>query len=448
LINISIPIGAQEIINALENSGHEAYIVGGCVRDSIMGKKPNDWDICTSAVPEQIKESLQNFRIIETGIKHGTVTVLADDDSYEVTTYRVDGVYTDNRRPDKVEFIKDLTEDLKRRDFTINAMAYNPKSGLADPFGGLSSIENKIISCVGEPRDRFNEDGLRIMRAMRFSSTLSFDIDKRTSEMIHYTKGLLWNIAAERINSELCKLLLGKNSLDILLEYKDVIKTIIPEFGACIGFDQNTKYHNYTVYEHTARAVSAYKGNDIAVKLVLLFHDIGKPLCYTADENGGHFYGHAARSLPLARAIMQRLRFDTLTINEVEKLIIYHDSKILATYPFIKRSLNKIGLTSFKRLLEVKMADDNAKSKEYYDAKYQEYIEVNRILEDIVASESCYSLKSLAVNGDDILSLGVPQGKMVGEILSDLLESVINGNVENKKHLLLDRAKLLINEKI
>ena len=318
---ISIPKGAKAIILGLRYENHEAYIVGGCVRDSLLGKEPKDWDICTSATPQEVKEYLNrcSVRTIDTGLKHGTITAdMERAGKYEITTFRIDGDYSDNRRPDSVTFTESIYQDLSRRDFTINAMAYND-----DPFHGVDDLKNGIIRCVGNPNDRFSEDALRILRALRFASVYGFSIEKNTAQAIHDNAWRLTNIAAERIHSELCKLLLGNGVLPVLLDYPDVIATIIPEMKPCIGFDQNNKYHQYTIYDHIAHAVANYTGKDIAVKVALLLHDIGKPCCYTEDENGGHFHGHGNYSYDISKVVLERLRFDTTTKQEVLDLADY-----------------------------------------------------------------------------------------------------------------------------
>lgn len=339
---INMPVGAKRIIENLTKHGFEAYVVGGCVRDSLLGYSPKDWDICTSATPEVIKE-LHN-RTIDTGLKHGTVSVVESDGIYEVTTFRVDGVYSDNRRPDTVEFVTDLKMDLSRRDFTINAMAYNDEAGIIDYYGGLSDLAEHKIKCVGSAGDRFDEDALRILRAIRFSSVYGFSVEHDTSKAIHDKAALLQNIASERIRSELCKtIVFGQRTADVLLEYSDVVSIIIPEIEPCIGFVQNNRFHKYDVYEHMVRAMEAYAGHDLSVKFALLIHDIGKPLCYTEDENGGHFYGHSVPSHDIAEQVVDRLKFDNKTKDEVLELVLYHDSAIEPTAKTVKRWLNRIG---------------------------------------------------------------------------------------------------------
>lgn len=445
MYRIVVPDTAKDIISTLESSGFEAYVVGGCVRDSIMGINPHDWDICTSATPPQIIECFRTKRIIETGLKHGTVTIINDGDQYEVTTFRIDGEYSDNRHPDHVIFTTSIEEDLSRRDFSMNAMAYNDRIGLVDPFGGSRAINNREIVCVGNPDDRFNEDGLRIMRALRFASVYDFTIDSETSNSIHKYCHLLDNISVERIQSELSGMLLGRNILNVLLEYKDVISVIIPELIPCIGFEQNNPYHQYTVYDHIAHAVDNYHGNELVVKLALLLHDIGKPRCYTEDERGGHFHGHGVPSHDIADNVMQRLRFDNRTRHAVTDLVLYHDSVIEPTPKTVRRWLNKIGKELFSQLLDIRMADIKAHAEGTQESRIERCNALRMIMNDVVAQEQCFSLKNMNVSGDDIISIGVPEGKEVGRILKLLLDEVISGTLENDREVLLSRASCLIN---
>jgi len=434
---IRVPKGARAIVMALRYDHHEAYVVGGCVRDSLLGIEPKDWDICTSAVPSQILYSFRDKRVIETGIKHGTVTIVMDDGQYEVTTFRVDGDYSDNRHPDSVKFVESIYEDLSRRDFTINAMAYN-SAGLIDPFHGREDLERGVISCVGDPDARFEEDALRILRAMRFASVYGFTIDEKTSRSIHKNKDRLLNIAAERIQTELCKMLCGKGILNILLEYSDVMATIIPELKPCIGFDQNNKFHEYTVYDHIAHAVANYNGTDIAVKVALLLHDIGKPCCYTEDYNGGHFYGHGTFSHDLAETALSRLRFDNKTKHDVLELVLHHDAIIEPTPKTVRRWLNKVGEEQFMRLLDIRMADILAHRKDTQESRVEKCISIGVLASEIIEQNQCFKMKDLAINGHDIMTLrGVKEGKEVGCILNEVLDAVISGELKN------DRAELI-----
>lgn len=437
---INIPNGAKLIISTLKRLGFDAFVVGGCVRDSLLGLKPKDWDICTSALPEQVEDIFKDNRIIETGLKHGTVTIVMDDGQYETTTFRTDGVYSDSRHPDSVTFVSNIENDLARRDFTINALAYDGDR-LIDLYDGTHHLEQGIISCVGNADDRFNEDALRIMRALRFASVYGFKIADETAKAIHKNAKLLHNIAVERINAELCKLLCGKGILQILLDYNDVIATIIPEFKPCIGFDQNNRYHQYTVYDHIAHAVDNYKGTDLTVKLALFFHDIGKPSCYTEDENGGHFHGHGIPSRDITEQVLQRLRFDNQTQKYVTELVLYHDSVIEPTPKTVKRWLNKIGEEQLVRLLDIRMADILAHAEGTQESRIARCVAVKELMNSIIAEEQCFAIKDLSVCGTDILNLGVPQGKLVGEVLNHLLDKVISGELDNNKNILIDEAK-------
>lgn len=449
---INIPDGAKAVIHLLEGDCFEAYVVGGCVRDSLLGLEPHDWDICTSATPSEVLElcSKRGIRTIETGMEHGTITVCLDGigEQYEVTTFRIDGDYSDHRRPDSVTFTSGLDEDLSRRDFTINAMAYNDAVGLIDPFGGRDSLVRREISCVGNPAHRFEEDALRIMRALRFASTYGFRIEDGTAKAVHLFAPSLCDIAVERIQSELCKLLLGDGALGILLDYSDVIATIIPEIEPCIGFNQNNRYHEYTVYDHIAHAVANYKGKDISVKVALLLHDIGKPLCYTEDSNGGHFHGHSVPSHDLAEQVIRRLRFDNNTASEILELVLYHDSVIEPTPKTVRRWLSKIGLTRFMQLLDVRMADILAHTKGTQASRIDRCNVLRSITEDVIREKQCFTLKDLSTNGFDLMvMLDLEEGKQIGEILNYLLNEVINGNIQNENHELLEEAEKYIKER-
>lgn len=436
---ITLPDGAAIIVSTLQSNGFDAYVVGGCVRDSLLGIRPKDWDICTSAIPAQVEAVFSGNRVLETGIQHGTVTVFMDDGQYEVTTFRTDGAYSDYRRPDTVEFVSDVKEDLSRRDFTMNALAYN-QNGLLDLYDGHSDIQNRVVSCVGKADSRFNEDALRIMRALRFASVYGFSIAKDTRLAIHRNKELLKHIAVERINTELCKLLRGDYSLQILLEYSDVMAVIIPEFEACIGFDQNNRYHQYTVYDHMMHAVSNCRSKDLSVRLALFLHDIGKPLCYTEDENGGHFHGHAVPSHDIAEAVLDRLRFDNRTKSEVLELVLYHDSVIEPTAKAVRRWLNKIGEERFRQLLFVREADILAHADGTQESRLERCYALLPLLDEVLREEQCFRLKDMNINGKDILALGVPEGRHVGEILQTLLDAVIAGDLENEHDVLISEV--------
>ena len=437
---IKIPQGAQEIISRLTSNGYKAYVVGGCVRDSIRKVPPHDWDICTSATPDQVKACIQ-ADTIDTGIRHGTITVKASDGNYEVTTFRVDGDYSDGRRPDSVSFTTDVTEDLARRDFTMNAIAYNDIDGLIDPFEGGFHILSELIHCVGDPDERFREDSLRVMRALRFSATLGFKISHPTAAAAKRNAASVRNVSAERIYSELTQIVCGKYGGDVLLKYPEIFCEIIPELKSCYGFDQNSKFHQYTVYDHIAHAVSNYTGDDACIKYALLFHDIGKPLCYTEDQNGGHFKGHNLCSYDLARNIMTRLKFDSNTFDEVSLLVLHHDAIIDPEPKVVRRWLRRIGEPSFRRLIEVRIADIMAHANGTYEERLDRAYRLKAILEEVISEDQCFSLKNLKVSGYDLIELGIPQGKAIGNILDILLTRVIDGELENNRDILLDAAR-------
>lgn len=448
-IKINIPAPVYFIIQELEKCGYEAYMVGGCVRDSVLGREPHDYDICTSARPDEILKVFPYEEIIPTGLQHGTVTILINDEAYEVTTYRIDGKYSDNRRPDKVEFTSNLIEDLKRRDFTINAMAYNPKTGLIDPFNGMEDIKNHIIRCVGNPKDRFSEDALRILRAIRFAAVLDFIIAEETHKAIIKLKDTLSNISMERINSEFCKIINSSNPEYYLNEYRDVISVFIPELIQSFDFKQNNPYHCYDVYYHSLFALNSYAiaclymwkedRNDIIVRLALFFHDIGKPFCETMDVNGiSHFYGHAKISAEMTNEIMKRMKFDNETREGVVELISYHDATFKVDEKCIKRFLNKIGEKQFRRLLTLHYFDICAQSPKYKKTRLDKITELEQLLEKILQEKQCFSLKDLAVNGNDVKKvMMIKEGKDIGYWLNEILNRVIDGELKNNKEDLI-----------
>ncbi len=442
-----LPASVDLILDTLSISGFEAFIVGGCVRDFMLGKIPTDYDICTNANPTEIKTCFRNYFTIDTGIKHGTVTVVIDNVNYEITSYRTDGDYSDHRRPDSVIFVRNLSEDLKRRDFTINAMAYNHSNGVVDNHGGIKDLEYRIVRAVGNPDTRFNEDALRIMRAVRFASCLSFKIESSTSDAIHRLCHLLKNISVERINVELCKLLLGDGADDILLTYSDVISAFIPEFREAIGFEQNNPYHKYNIYEHIIRSVGSAP-KCLTVRLALLLHDIGKPTCHTRDEKDiDHFIGHEKISVEISTKVLNRLRFNCETIKNVTELIKYHGAVIQPVEKHVKRFLNRLGEEQFFRLMQVKYSDTMAQSDLISKERIDQNNEIIIIGERIIAENQCFKIKDLAINGSDIIELGIPQGKKVGELLSTLLDMVMDGSVENKSDCLVAELRRMTSQK-
>jgi len=439
--NINIPNHANDLIHMLQSHGHAAYIVGGCVRDSILGRTPNDWDICTSATPSEMLNIFNDKRIIETGLQHGTLTVVVGDESYEVTTFRIDGDYSDNRRPDTVTFTSNLEEDLSRRDFTINAIAYNDEEGLIDPFGGLDDIKDMKIRCVGNANDRFQEDALRVLRALRFSCQMDFEIEEHTKYAIISNAQLLKNISKERVNSELCKMVICNRFPFVLRLYVGVFCQIIPEMCDIVDFQQNNPYHDYDVFTHTAKALSYDESCDLTTRLAILFHDFGKPHCYQDDEDGTrHFKGHGRVSAEIADAIMLGLRFDNKTRHDVAGLVHYHDATFEVGRKYIKRWLNKIGEEQFRRLLNVRRADIKGQKKEYGAERIEKVDVIEQLLEDVLQEGECFSAKDLAINGNDLISIGYETGKKLGHTLSTLLQMVIDGEIQNEHNVLLQAA--------
>ena len=439
--NIDIPDGANLLVHTLQHNGYSAYVVGGCVRDSILGREPHDWDICTSATPEQMLEVFKERRAIETGLQHGTITVVVDKIPYEITTYRIDGDYSDNRRPDSVTFTDNLIEDLKRRDFTINAMAYNDTQGLVDPFGGTDDIKYGKIQCVGSAKDRFNEDALRILRAIRFASQLEFSIEPETDWQIHQLYKNLENISVERINSEFCKIASFDNFCVELLLYKDVFSLFIPELKDMIDFPQNNPWHIYDVFNHTVHAVAECESKDLITRLAVFFHDFGKPHSYQDGEDGiRHFKGHAKVSAEMTDNIMKRLRFDNDTRNKVVELVQYHDATFSAGKKYVKKWLNKIGEEQFRRLLKLKEADNKAQNLERSNERIGELYEIESLINEVLKEQECFSLKDLAVKGKDLINIGYKPGRALGAALRGLLDCVISEEVENNKVELLKLA--------
>lgn len=434
---MKIPGGAEQIVARLERGGFEAYVVGGCVRDSLLGLTPKDWDICTSARPEEMERCLRGLRTVDTGARYGTVTVVLGEERYEVTTFRIDGGYSDNRHPDRVEFVTSITADLARRDFTMNAMAYRPRTGLVDPFCGARALRERTIACVGEPMERFREDALRIMRALRFASVYGFSIQPETADAIHASGWRLRGIAAERSRTELCRLLCGGSVLPVLLDYSDVMAEVIPELKGCIGSGQLERDGWDTVYGHMARAVSLYRGDDPSVRMALLLHDIGEPVCRGED---GHPCGHGAVSHGIARSVLERLRFDRKSRDEILELILYHDSAIEPAPAEVRRWLNRIGPERFRRLLEVRRADGLARMGEAGQARVRECHALAELMEQIVEEGQCFSREGMDIDGRALMDLGVPEGKQVGEMLDALLDEVIGGTLENERGALLARA--------
>ncbi len=439
---MTISKNAREIISALENAGYEAFLVGGCVRDYIMKRTCDDVDITTSATPDEIEKVLinNNIKFIETGLKHGTVTVLFNGDAFEVTTYRTDGDYKDNRHPENVRFVKNLSEDLARRDFTVNAMAYNDIAGLVDLYGGKEDIDNKIIRAVGDPDKRFNEDALRIMRAIRFASVLSFEIENETKQAVFKNKELLKNVSSERIFAELSKLLTGENVFNVLMEYREIMAIIIPELEPIFNIPQNTKWHIYDVWGHTCKAVEKAP-KDLALRITMLLHDIGKAFSKTTDVNGtDHFKGHQKISAVYTENILKRLKVPNEIYDRVMFLVPIHDMHIGTDRKKIKKWLSKAGEQNLRDLIEVKRADKLAQNPQMAQRELINLDITQAVLDEIIAEGEPFTVKDLAVNGNDMLSLGF-QGKQIGNALNTLLDKVINDELENKKDDLISYVK-------
>lgn len=440
---IELPIAVQFIIDTLMKKGFSAYAVGGCVRDSLLNRSPEDWDITTSAQPEDVKNIFN--RTVDTGLQHGTVTVLIDHKGYEVTTYRIDGDYEDNRRPKSVEFTSDLIEDLRRRDFTINAMAYNYKDGLVDVFEGQKDLQEGLIRCVGIPKERFNEDGLRMLRAIRFSAQLGFNIDSRTEKAILEDAQLIKNISAERVQVELTKLLSSQHPHHFEKLYTlGLLEYIMPEFLLCFETSQNNPHHQYDVGEHSLKALG-YIDNLPVLRWTMLFHDIGKPYKKSTDEQGiDHFYGHSEVSSTLAKKILKRLKLDNKTIEAVYQLVYYHDMRFPPTPKSVRKAINKIGVDLFPMFLQVQEADVKAQSSFKQEDKLKTLKEIKELYENIIKEKQCITLQQLEIDGRDILNLGVKPGKIIGEILDHLLQLVLENPEINNKYELLNLAEKYI----
>ena len=439
-MKIELPRKVVLIIKNLQRHGYDAYAVGGCVRDSILNRKPEDWDITTSAKPEQVKRIFR--RTVDTGIEHGTVTVLIGKDGFEVTTYRVDGLYEDGRHPKQVTFTSRLEEDLKRRDFTINAMAYNDDERLVDAFGGMRDLNYHLIRCVGDPKERFSEDALRILRAVRFSAQLAFPIEPETAEAIKSLAPNLEKISAERIQAELVKLLVSDHPERIQDACElGITKVVLPEWDDMVGVKQNTPHHKYDVAAHTVHALQNVK-NDKVLRLTMLFHDMGKPVMKTTDENGrDHFKGHAIASEQIAKTVMKRLKFDNDTIRKVTKLVAYHDYRMEPTGANVRRAMHEIGVELFPYYLAVRLADTKAQSSYERRGKLENIIQIRELYRNALRNKECVTLKDLAVTGTDLINLGIAPGKELGTLLNELLDMVIEDPAWNQKGKLCDYVK-------
>ncbi len=439
-MQIQLPDKVHHIINTLEEAGYEAYAVGGCVRDSILGREPDDWDITTSAKPEEIKHLFP--RTVDTGIKHGTVTVLLGGEGFEVTTYRIDGVYEDGRHPSEVTFTASLKEDLRRRDFTINAMAYNARSGLVDLYGGLADMENRVIRCVGNAGERFDEDALRMLRAVRFSAQLAYRIEEATGEAVKALAPNLQKISAERIQVELVKLVTSPNPDYLRTAYElGITAQILPEFDLCMETPQRHKHHCYDVGEHILHSMIGV-GADKVMRLGMLFHDIGKPQTLTIDPDGTtHNKRHPYEGEKITRKVMRRLKFDNDTTDKVTKLVLYHDYDIAPTEAGVRRAINRMGEDIFAMIFAVRRADIAAQSDYMREEKLAKVAYIEKLYSEIMARKDAVTLKDLAISGNDLIAEGMPPGRQIGETLSALLERVLDDPSLNKREILLKLYK-------
>ncbi len=435
-----IPEDVLYIIHRLEESGYEAYTVGGCVRDALIGLEPHDWDITTSALPEEMQACFSGLRTIETGLKHGTLTVMLHGKGYEVTTYRVDGTYTDHRRPDSVRFVRELSMDLARRDFTVNAMATRDGAEIIDLYGGRDDLKNGVIRCVGVPEGRFSEDALRILRALRFASVYDFRIEEGTSRAAFSLKDTLSNVSAERIFTELKKLLCGKGAERILLNYPEIIFTILPELSPMLTCSQNSPHHAYDVWTHTAKTVG-FAPADSVYRLTMLFHDSGKPKAHTVGDDGlDHFRQHQLYSRDIAEMCLLRLKSDTSTLRSVCRLVLEHDLRLPATERAVKEQMIRLGSDFFMSLFPVFRADLLAQNPALVPEKAAHVDALEKIARKLIAENAPLSLSALAVNGNDLSSVGI-RGKAAGEMLKTLLNEVALDGLPNEKSTLLKRAQ-------
>lgn len=445
-MTMDMPKNVDIAINLLQSAGFEAYAVGGCVRDSLLSKTPNDWDITTSAKPEDMKSVFADFHCIDTGIKHGTVTVVIDGEPLEITTFRLDGEYEDNRHPKSVTFTSNLGADLGRRDFTVNAMAYSKMTGTVDLFGGQNDLKNKIIRCVGDPDRRFNEDALRILRALRFASALDFEIEEKTAQSLLKNRALLGNISEERIAKELLKLVCGKGAKRILTDFAPVLFEILPELQPMYKNSHDNPHHCYDIYEHTLIAVESIDPEP-TLRFAMLLHDCGKPAVKKFDENGvAHFYGHQRISAEISAQILARLKVSNKFRDEILFLVSNHDRwELYENTEKMPRYLSKFGLDGVLNLLKVMRADVLAQSPEYR-YRLDQIADAEEIAKNLAAQKPCLSLSELQINGRTLMDIGIPQGRKLGAVLAQLLDEVIDGVTKNTQEALTTRAREIYSE--
>ena len=439
-LKIKLPEKVKCIIEILNNNGFEAFAVGGCVRDSLFGFHPHDWDICTNAKPAQIKNCFADCKTFDAGIRHGTVSVVVDGEVFEITTYRIDGEYNDNRHPDNVTFTDDIEKDLARRDFTINAMAYNDKIGLIDPFNGQYDIKNRTVKCVGDPDRRFKEDSLRILRALRFASTYNLSINKNTENSLLCNSKLLSNITAERISSELNRIVCGKNAEKILNKFGEVFAVFIPEIKPMFNYEQHNRHHDKDLWRHTTSAIAAIESAPL-LRITMLFHDLGKPAACRSDSDGTcHFKGHQNISAKMTDKILHRLKYPNDFINDCITLIKYHDVRFSGNKRRLKHVMSVIGEENVIQLLKVQRADIMAQSMYMRKEKIHDLDLTCKVFDEVIAEKECFTLKQLAVNGNDLINIGIDEGREIGRILKLLLDLVIEEKTDNEKAALLIKA--------
>jgi tRNA nucleotidyltransferase (CCA-adding enzyme) len=436
---MQIPSQVAGALVRLDDEGFPAYVVGGCVRDALMGVAPHDWDIACAALPSQVMRIFADARIVETGLSHGTLTVVLPEGPLEITTFRSDGEYPDGRHPKEVRFVATIEEDLARRDFTMNAVAFSRRTGFIDPFDGRRDIEDRLIRSVGDPGTRLREDALRIMRALRFAATLGFRIEEKLAESLHENRLLLARIAPERVNDELLRMLVGSRVLAVLLAYPDVLSVFLPEIAAAVGHDQKTPYHRYDIWEHTAHAVAAAKPDPL-IRLTLLMHDLGKPDSFFVDENGrGHFYGHDRRGEEIARARLKALRFSNEILERVAQAVRYHQTAL--TPDNMLRWLNRLGERQVRMLIEVKRGDLLAHADDVATLGLERMALCERRLDELIEEQACFQRRDLAIDGDDLKAIGFEEGREIGRVLALLLDAVIEGELENTRIALIAAAE-------
>jgi len=436
---MQLPDTVTKAIKDIEAAGFTAYLVGGCLRDMIMGRPVHDWDIASSARPDDVKRVFPGARVIETGARHGSLTLIVSGQPLEVTSFRRDGNYLDHRHPAQVQYVRTIEEDLARRDFTVNALAYNPSTGYIDPFGGRMDINNKVIRCVGDPDARLKEDALRIMRALRFAAVLGFTLEAGLSTSLHGNKGLLRAVSAERLSAELVRLLVGEHVFGVLMDYADVLGVLIPEIDQTVGFDQKSRFHQYDVWEHTARAVAAAKPDPV-IRLALLLHDLGKPAKFFLDDSGrGHFYGHDILGMEIAQKRLKELRFPNSMIEDVSGAIRYHQIKLKEENT--RKWLSRLGEDMLRLIIEVCRGDMIAHSDEVKEEILGNLHASERKLDELIAEQQCFKLSDLAINGTDLMGIGIQEGKEIGRVLAYLLQEVVEGSVENTPEDLLNAAE-------